>query len=120
MMDKIGTMRSKTIRSLEKRVTIRPIGFESKKMIFARKTRYVIASCKFVLLFRIILNRATERITVMITNPPMSAPKTIGYIDFCCSSRSPSSHRVSHRDGNSYAIAQKTQIKKMVIIPQHP
>ena len=78
IMDRIGTIRSKTIRSLEKRVTIRPIGFESKKMMLARKTRFVIASCKFVLLFKIILNRATERVMVKITNPPISAPKTIG------------------------------------------
>ena len=78
IMDMIGTMRSKTIRSFEKRVTIRPIGFESKKMMFARRTRFVIASCKFVLLFNMTLKRATERKMVKITNPPISAPKTIG------------------------------------------
>ena len=77
-MDKIGTIRSKTIRSLEKRVTIRPIGFESKKIMFALKTRFVIASCKLVLLFNMTLKMATERKRVKIMYPPISAPKTIG------------------------------------------
>ena len=44
----IGIMRSNTIKSLKKRVKMRPIGFESKKRILARGTRLVIALCKLV------------------------------------------------------------------------
>lgn len=43
-----GTMKSRTRMSLEKRVTILPIGFESKNKIFARITRSLTMLCRLV------------------------------------------------------------------------
>ena len=46
--ERIGIKRSKTTKSFEKRVSIRPIGFESKKRIFAWMTFYDITLCILV------------------------------------------------------------------------
>ena len=49
---KMGNSISKVITSLEKRVRILPVGFESKNTICDLKTRLTIALCKFVTLAR--------------------------------------------------------------------
>ena len=78
MIEMMGTTRSKTSRSLEKRDRIRPIGFWSKKMMLALRIRYVTASCIFVALLSIILKRAIERIIVKSKKAAIKMQKTIG------------------------------------------
>jgi len=96
-----GTTRSNMIKSFEKRVTMRPIGFESKKRMLARRTRYVITLCRLVALFKTIL-KITRDLTIVITmKKAIMMLKTIGYLDSYYASRSLSSHMVSQIEGAS-------------------
>lgn len=56
MIDIVGQIKSITAISLLNLVKILPIGFESKKSMFARKTFSVIALCMLVVVLRKILN----------------------------------------------------------------
>ena len=116
----IGIMRSNTIKSLEKRVTMRPIGFESKKRILARSTRLVIALCKLVAPLKIKWKIVIDLISVKMMKRPIKTPKMIGYTYFCCSSRLPSTHLVSQREGRSCRTEVIEQTIKRIKKPNTP
>ena len=61
---KVGTIKSRTMTSLENLVTMRPIGFESKKRIFALRTRSLTVLWRFVADDRMIQNTIVALITV--------------------------------------------------------
>ena len=82
----MGTTKSKTSRSFEKRVKMRPIGFWSKNRMLALKTPFVTASCRFVTLFSMTLKNASERNRVKIKKARIRTQKTIGYSFSCYSS----------------------------------
>ena len=119
-MLRIGMTRSKTIRSLEKRVTMRPIGFESKKRMLARSTRLVIALCRFVAPLRMKWKIVIDLNTVQMTKRPINTPKMIGYNYFCYSSRFPPTHFVSQREGRSWRTEVIEQMMNRINMPNSP
>ena len=64
--------------SFEKRVSILPIGFESKKTIFARTIAKDMALCKFELLLITRLKTVISLIQQMIKLAPIKAPSAFG------------------------------------------
>lgn len=119
-MLRIGMTRSNTIRSLEKRVTMRPIGFESKKRMLARSTRLVIALCRFVAPLRMKWKIVIDLNTVQMTKRPINTPKMIGYNYFCYSSRFPPTHFVSQREGRSWRTEVIEQMMNRINMPNSP
>lgn len=84
--DWIGNRRSNTITSLVKRVRMRPIGFESKKIIFDRRTVDVTLLSILVLLAMIDLNKNMARQNDSRVYNKTRPEKTSGYFDRYCSS----------------------------------
>ena len=72
--------------SFEKRVIMRPIGFESKKTTLARTIAFAIAMCMLVVLLIMRLKIVVSRMRAMKKFRPIKAPRVFGYQSFCCSS----------------------------------
>jgi hypothetical protein len=83
-----GRTRSITVMSLEKRVTIRPIGLESKNTILESRTALDIAWCMLDALKVIKAAMITASMNIKSIEVTIRIPKIIGYLLFYCSSQS--------------------------------